>query len=103
MNEEDLMTRGDAMARRCAMDGVLENQLAMVLAHLNRHRNPQATRELVRAMPRSVFATRSGRARGQYEALERHVSPELGRVKTWEEAAVVVGWAKRLWSSYKRR
>lgn len=103
MHEEDLMKRGDSLAQRCAMDGVLENQLALVLAHLKRHRRPEATHQLLAALPTSPFAQRTRSTRGQLESLGRHVKTALGRVSSWEEAAVIVGWAKRLWPVYKRR
>jgi hypothetical protein len=37
------------------------------------------------------------------EALDRHVKSALSGVSSWKEAAVIVGWAKRLWPVYKRR
>lgn len=103
MRDEDLMNRGDHLARLCAMDGVLENQLGLVLAHLKRHRQPAATRALLAALPRSPFAARANQTRHQLEALDRHVGASLGSTTSWEDAAVIVGWAKRLWSVYRRR
>ncbi len=103
MNEEDLMKRGDSLAQRCAGDKVPENQLGMVLAHLKRHRRPEATHKLLAGLPVSPFGRRTGSTRGQFEALQRHVKAALSGVSRWEEAAVIVGWAKRLWPVYKRR
>jgi len=103
MREEDLMQRGDALAQRCSMDGVLENQLAMVLAHLKRHRRPKATQELLRALPASPFGQRTQKTRKQFEALERHVKSAFVRVTSWQDAARIVGWAKRLCPVYKQR
>lgn len=103
MQEEDLMKRGDSLAQRCAVDQVPENQLGMVLAHLKRHRRPAATQELLAGLPQSPFGRRTGSTRGQFEALQRHVKAALSGVSSWQEAAVIVGWAKRLCSVYKRR
>ena len=103
MQEEDLMKRGDSLAQRCAMDQVPENQLGMVLAHLKRHRSPEETKELLSGLPRSPFGRRTRSTREQLEALDRHVKSALGGVSSWNEAAVIVGWAKRLWPVYKRR
>lgn len=103
MQDEDLMKRGDSLAQRCAVDQVPENQLGMVLAHLKRHRRPEATKKLLASLPASPFGRRTGSTRSQFEALQRHVKAALGGVSSWEEAAVIVGWAKRLWSVYKRR
>ncbi len=103
MEEEDLMKRGDFLAQRCAVDKVLENQLGLVLAHLKRHRRPEATQELLAGLPRSPFGRRTRRTREQLEALERHVKAALGGISSWQDAAVIVGWAKRLWPVYKRR
>lgn len=103
MREEDLMQRGDTLARLCAMESVPENQLGMVLAHLKRHRRPESTRELLAELPASPFGRRTGSTRAQLQALDRHVKSALGGVSNWEDAAVIVGWAKRLWGVYKRR
>ncbi len=103
MQEEDLMRRGDSLAQRCAMDQVPENQLGMVLAHLKRHRRPQATRELLKNLLRSPFAYRSRSTREQFENLERHVKASLSHVSDWRQAAIIVGWAKRLWPVYRQR
>jgi hypothetical protein len=103
MNEEDLMRRGDHLAQRCAMDKVPENQLGMVLAHLKRHRRPEATRQLLEELKRSPFAFRNKGTRLQFENLERHVKAALSHVSDGHEAAVIVGWGKRLWPVYKQR
>lgn len=101
--EEDLMRRGDSLAQRCAMDQVPENQLAMVLAHLKRHQRPEATRELLSSLLRSPFAFRNRGTRSQFENLERHVKAALSHVSDWRQAAVIVGWGKRLWPVYRQR
>ncbi len=103
MNEDDLMRRADTLARQCATAGVLENQLGNVLAHLKRHRSPAATRRLLDSLKTSPFATRTKSTRRQFEALARYVTPALGGARGWEEAAQIVGWAKRLSSVYRAR
>ena len=100
--EERLMQKGHELAQNCVMAGVLENQLALVLAHLKRHRNPQDTLELVSRLPKSPFGTRSGKTRTQFEKLELNVKRALGGLSDWQEAAQVVGWGKRLYSFYDR-
>ncbi len=103
MTDEELMQRGEALARQCMGAGVLENQLAVVLAHLKRHQDPRATRRLLSELNRSPFAVRTKSSRRQYEALEKHVGAALGRTSDWNEAANVVGWAKRLAPIFKKR
>ena len=96
------MRRGETLAQNCAGAGVLANQLGMVLAHLTRHRRPEATRQLLAALLTSPFARRSKRTRQQLENLERYVKTALANVSDWRQAAVIVGWAKRLWPVYKK-
>ncbi len=103
MNDDLLMQRARALAERCATDGVLENQLGNVLAHLKRHRDIAATGRLIDALKTSPFARRTQSTRRQFEALARHVTPALRGVRDWEEAAQVVGWAKRLSPIFSRR
>ncbi len=102
MNDDDLMRRADTLARQCAGAGVLENQLGNVLAHLKRHRSPAATRRLLETLKTSPFATRTKSTRRQFEALARYVSPALGS-RDWQQAAQIVGWAKRLSAVYRAR
>ncbi len=98
-----LMQRAETLARQCAMAGVLENQLGNVLAHLKRHRDVAATRRLLDHLVRSPFAFRSKSTRRQFEALARHVKPALGTARGWQEAAQIVGWAKRLSAVFRAR
>ncbi len=94
--EEILVERGDKLARACAKAGVRENDLAMLLAHLRRHRNPKGSLKLLASLERSTFAGRNKGTRKQMEALHQHGRPVLNRARNWQEAATVVGWAKRL-------
>ncbi len=103
MNDEVLMQRARSLAEKCATAGVLENQIANVLAHLKRHRDPAATSKLLDALKTSPFATRSKSSRRQLTALADHLKPALASARDWREAAPVVGWAKRLSPIFRRR
>jgi hypothetical protein len=101
--DEELMKQAVSLAQQCVSADVLENQLAMVLAHLRRQKDLRATAELLRALPASPFAARTKSSRKQIDGLAEHVGRALARVNSWEEAATVVGWAKRLSAYYKPR
>ncbi len=103
MTDEEQIRRGDTLARQCASAGVLENQLGLVLAHLKRHRDVRATGRLLESLRGSPFAGRTRSTRLQFEALEKHVRPALASATGWEEAAGIVGWAKRLSAVYRGR
>jgi hypothetical protein len=95
LNEEELISQAENLARSAASD-VQANHLATLLAHLKMHRNPKATRNLLSSLQRSPFVTRTQSTRNQFEALERHAGPVLDRASSWEDAAYVLGWARRL-------
>jgi hypothetical protein len=101
--EAELLTQGTALANRCVQSKVLENQLAMVVAHLRRHRSIAQTRALLKHLPKSSFGDRTNSTRPQLEQLSKHVGYAFGRLSDWEEAATVVGWAKRLVAFYQPR
>ncbi len=103
MTDEEQIRRADTVARQCAPAGVLENQLALVLAHLKRHHDVRATGRLLENLCASPFARRTKSTRLQFEALEKHLRPALASVSGWEEAAGIVGWAKRLSATYRKR
>ncbi len=102
-SEDELMQQGGMLAADCARSGVLENQLATVLAHLKRHQNPARTAELLKSLPGSPFARRTRSTGEQLQSLERLVRPVLIRAGGWQEAATVIGWAKRLAAFYQPR
>jgi hypothetical protein len=102
MTEEELMQRGQELAKSCADAQVPDNQLALVLAHLTRHHNLEGTLLMVERLPKSPFGKRSKRTREQLEKLEIHVNRALREISGWHEAAQVVGWGKRLYSFYGR-
>lgn len=103
MNEEVLMQKGESLARLCAQSGVQEAHLNWVLEHLKRFQDPGATRTLLEALPRSAFARRTRSTAEQIDHLRRLVLAELPRQRPWQEAATIVGWAKRLLPVYKPR
>jgi hypothetical protein len=104
LRPEDLQLQGGAeLARRCVQSGVLENQLSMIVAHLRRHKSLDETLKLVRALPGSVFAMRTNRTRTQLTGLSEHVGRALERASDWQEAARIVGWARRLAVAYRHR
>jgi hypothetical protein len=99
MSPEECMRRGQRLARDASAD-VQENHVAQILAHLKRHRDVGATLTLLEKLPGSPFAERSNRTRTQLTALANLLSGELKRVTSWEDAATIVGWTRRLMLSY---
>ncbi len=97
---DEILSRANTLAQRCGGDRVPENLLAMVLAHLRRHHDLQATRSLLAALQRSPFRLRTQSTARQLAKLETHVTATLGGVSGWEDAAWIVGWARRLARSY---
>ena len=77
--------------------------LAAIAAAITRHGDPAATRELLKSLPSSPFARRSKRTREQLTELERHVRVAIAPISSGSEAAIVLGWAKRLCAVYKQR
>lgn len=97
INSDKVFDKADTLARRCAGDKVPDNLLSAVLAHLRRHRNVEATLQLLRDLPVSCFANRTGSTRKQLTKLKLHVSDALRESPLdWEQAAWIVGWARRL-------
>lgn len=94
--QEILMERGDNLAAQCVLARVPDNHLGTVLAHLKRHRDPKATAKMLDELVKSPFARRFGKTGEQLEGLRRHVGSSLRQARDWQEAAQIVGWAKRL-------
>lgn len=97
---DDILSRATTLAQRCGGDRVPENLLAMVLSHLRRHRDVKATLGLLAALQKSPFQRRTKSTPHQLAKLETHVTSALVRVSGWEDAAWIVGWARRLARSY---
>jgi len=97
---DEILGRATILAQRCGGDRVPENLLAMVLSHLRRNRDLQATRSLLTALQKSPFRLRTQSTPRQLAKLETHVTAALSRVTEWEEAAWIIGWARRLARSY---
>lgn len=91
-----VLSAADTLARRAAGDGVLDNQLALVLAHLKRHQNLGATLFLLEELQTSPFAKRSQQTQRQFAALGKHVRESLHAIADWQDGAAIVGWARRL-------
>ncbi len=96
-SEEIVLEKAHQLAGSCARAGVRDNQLSQVLAHLKRHQDVRATRNLLESLRRSPFASRTGSSPRQYKALHEHVGTVFAWTSNWQDAARVVGWAKRLW------
>lgn len=103
VNVDKILPKAQILAGHCANDGVPDNLLAMVLAHLGRHRDVSATLSLLSALPTSPFGQRTRSTFRQMTGLQRHVSAALSGEKSWEEAAWIVGWARRLVRSFGTR
>lgn len=93
---EQTLHRAETLARRTAGDQVPDAHLSTVLTHLKRHRNVDATLALLAELKRSPFAQRFGRTKAQLTSLDEHVRSALQGVSDWNDAAAVVGWARRL-------
>jgi hypothetical protein len=100
LTTDQLMSRAQTLARQAGGAGVQDNQLSFVLVHLKRHRDIKATLVLLKELKSSSFAYRSRSTPGQFRALEESVRPALQGVSTWEDAAGIVGWARRLLGSF---
>lgn len=98
---DQLLTAAHTLASAAATAGVLDNQLAFVLTHLKRHRDVKCTHSLLEQLVTSPFADRSAQAKSQLSQLQLHVRTSLRNVTDWEEAAAIVGWARRLVPFYR--
>ena len=101
MTQEQTLSRAGTLARRAGAAGVRDDQLSLALVHLKRHRSVAATLALLAELKRSPFARRSGRSRDQLKALDEHVRAALQGISAWDEAAEIVGWARRLVAFYQ--
>ena len=95
--DEVILEKAESLASSCVRAGVRDNQLSQVLTHLKRRRDLTATRRLIEGLPRSTFGQRNRGTRRQFEALRDHVGEVLRWANSWQDAATVVGWARRLW------
>jgi hypothetical protein len=96
LEEDQILRRAWALAQWTDGAGVKPNQLAWVLAHLRRHRDCGATRRMLARLVRSPFAARTNQTRRQVAALQAAVRDALARDIDWQDAARIVGWARRL-------
>lgn len=93
---EHILSRADALAQQTAGAGVPDAQLSLVLSHLKRHRDVAATLELLKELKRSPFAFRNRGTPAQYSSLDESVRFALKGMTAWEDAAAILGWARRL-------
>ena len=98
---DPILSRAETLARQAAGAGVHDDQLSLVLVHLKRHRDVAATLALLGELRRSSFAHRSRSTPGQLKALEESVRLALQGISAWEDAAGIVGWARRLVTYYQ--
>jgi len=101
LTTEQIMSRAETLARQTAGAGVHDDQLSLVLVHLKRHHDIAATLALLVELKKSPFAHRSRSTPWQIKALEESVRPALQGVASWEDAAGIIGWARRLFAYYQ--
>jgi hypothetical protein len=93
---EQVLSRAETLARQAAAAGVTDEQVGLALTHLKRHRDVGGTLALLEELKKSPFSQRSRQTPRQFAALEECVRSALQGVSSWEEAAAIVGWARRL-------
>ncbi len=101
LTNEQVLSKADVLARQVVEGDVQDNQLAFVVAHLKRHRDVAATLELLKNLEVSPFARRTHQTPGQFAGLRRWVSASLSTIADWQDAAAIVGWARRLAAYYR--
>jgi hypothetical protein len=100
LTTDQILTRANNLARQAAAAQVPDEQLSLALVHLKRHRDVAATLTLLAELRRSSFAHRSRSTPAQFQALEENVQRALQDLSDWEEAAAILGWARRLVGFY---
>jgi hypothetical protein len=100
LTPEQRMSRADTLARQAGSAGARADQLSLVLVHLKRHQDVAATLALLTELHSSPFAHRSRSTPAQLRALEGSVRLALQRITDWNEAAFIIGWARRLVTFY---
>lgn len=102
LTPDQRMSRADTLARQAGGAGVHDDQLSLVLVHLKRHQDVAATLALLDKLRSSPFAHRSQSTPAQFRVLEESVRLALQKITDWNEAAFIVGWARRLVTFYSR-
>jgi hypothetical protein len=103
LTTDQMLSRANALANQIAAARVPEEQLAMALVHVRRHRDVAATLILLGELRQSSFARRSRSTSEQLRNLEESVRRALLGLNAWEDAAMVLGWARRLVGYYTRK
>jgi hypothetical protein len=96
LNIEQILSRADTLARQTAAARVPDEQLSVVLSHLKRHRDVAATLTLLGELRQSPFAHRTRSTPAQLTNLDKTVRSALAGLTAWEDAAAILGWARRL-------
>ena len=99
---DQILGRANILASQIAAANVPDQQLSMALVHLKRHRNVAASLTLLAGLKRSPFARRNNSTRAQFQVIEENIRQALEKLDDWEEAAAILGWARRLVSYYSR-
>jgi hypothetical protein len=99
---DQILARANTLASQIAAANVPDQQLSIVLVHLKRHRDVKASLTLLAELRRSPFARRHNAIRAQFQTVEENVRNALKSLTDWEEAAAILGWARRLVSYYSR-
>ena len=103
INSDQILSRANALATQVAAGRVPDEQLSMALVHLKRHHDVAATLTLIAELRSSSFARRSRSTAEQLRILDESVRRALRDLTSWEDAAMVLGWARRLVNYYARR
>lgn len=93
---EQILSRADTLARQTAAARVPDEQLSIVLSHLKRHHDVVATLTLLGELRRSPFAHRTRSTPAQMANLHETVRSAIAGLTAWEDAAAILGWARRL-------
>ncbi|MDX1997780.1 MAG: hypothetical protein SF066_08660 [Thermoanaerobaculia bacterium] len=101
MTDDQVLARAEGLARRLSQKGVRDNQLNLALTHLKRGRDLAATLKLLATLPGTPMAQRANKTQDQLRDMQRLVSEEVKTVRTWQDAAAILGWARRLMPSFR--
>jgi len=101
LSDDQILSKAEALARQAAAAGVREEQLSLALVHLKRHRDVGATLAMLGELKTSPFARRTRQTEAQIKAVDASLRLALQGASAWEDAARVVGWARRLLTFYK--
>jgi hypothetical protein len=93
---EQILSKADILARQTASARVPDEQLSIVLNNLKRHHDVAATLTLLGELRRSSFGHRTRSTPSQLASLHDSVRFALQGLSDWQDAASIIGWARRL-------